>query len=275
MTPTPAPSAARQFDQTLSIAAAPDAVWSALTTPEGIARWFALDARVDPRAGGELTWMWPGVHEWALRIEHWEPGERLALVYDGPALDGGDPAPLLVDFRIEAEGDGTRLRLVHAGFGPEAAFDQEFEGVSRGWPVELLGLRHALERHAGRRRHVAWCRRRIDLAHDETWRRLTSADGLGCGPDVDALPEGSPFAMTTGAGDRFEGRVLRAQRHELSGVVSNLDDAFLRVAVESCGGEEQVWLWLATWDGDEDAVRALEARWEEQLDRLFAREGAA
>ena len=43
----------------------------------------------------------------------------------------------------------TTLRLVHSGFGPGADFDEEYDGISQGWPVELRSLRHYLENHAG------------------------------------------------------------------------------------------------------------------------------
>jgi hypothetical protein len=55
----------------------------------------------------------------------------------------------------------------------------------------------------------------------------------------------------------FRGTVLRRDEHELVGVVDSHGDGYVRLCVESCGGEPMAWLWLARWDGgDVAAVQA-------------------
>jgi hypothetical protein len=39
----------------------------------------------------------------------------------------------------------TRLRLVHSGFGPGSAWDDEFEGSKTGWAEFLKKLKEILE----------------------------------------------------------------------------------------------------------------------------------
>ena len=48
----------RSIEKAVTIDAAPDAVWKALTDAEEITRWFAPDARVTPGQGGKVWLSW-------------------------------------------------------------------------------------------------------------------------------------------------------------------------------------------------------------------------
>ena len=212
----------RQFEMQLEIAAPRDAVWSAISSDTELRRWFAPEAKVVPGAGGEILWRWNGLHSWPQVIEVWEPGSRLRTRYDSSVDDGeGGKLPLWLDFFLEGEGGRTTLRLVQSGFGPESTFDEEYDGISRGWPVELRSLRLYLERHAGVNRSHARCVTTIDLAAEEAWERLTGEEGLAAGSAIDALAEGDPFRFTTPAGDVFEGRALCCEPRSFSGMTTS------------------------------------------------------
>lgn len=271
---SPSKPTSRQFEMQLEIAAPRGAVWSAISSDTELRRWFAPDAKVVPRVGGEILWRWGDLHAWPQVIEIWEPGSRLRTRYDSSIVDGeGGKLPLFLDFFLEGEGGRTTLRLVHSGFGPEATFDEEYDGISRGWPVELRSLRLYLERHAGLDRRLAWCTTTIDLAPAEAWERLTGEEGLAAGSALDALTEGDPFRFTTPAGDVFEGLALCCESRAFSGVATSHGDGFLRIAVEKCGGEHQVWLWLAAYGPAGPGLDELEARWSTMLERLFSASG--
>lgn len=273
MSNSPSP---REFEMHLPIAAGPDAVWRALVDPGELCRWFPPEARVEPRPGGEVVWRWGDFHTWTQRIEVLEPGKHLRTRHDSGVPDGaGGQHLLFLDFFLQGERGRTTLRLVHSGFGPDAAFDDEFDGISSGWPVELRSLRLYLERHAGRDRQLAWSIAPISIDAGEAWRRLVGRDGLACGAGLDRLREGEAFALRTATGDAFEGRCLFNQPRHFCGVARSHGDAFLRVAVERCGGAGQVWLWLATYGQPEGQSAALQARWDDMLARLFAPAGAA
>lgn len=260
------------FDMEIEIQAPRDAVWAALADARELTNWFAPEARIDAREGGEVEWTWEGLHSWPQRIEVFEPGTRLLTRYDSGVDDGkGGKKPLFIDFRLTGDGGSTTLRLVHSGFGPDSGFDREYDGISRGWPVELNSLRLYLERHAGEQRRFAWVTRSLDGGQQPAaaWDRLLSADGFHCDAGIDALAEGAPFSFVTADGDRFEGTALCCQHREFSGMVDNLGSAFLRIAVENCGGSWMVWLWLATYDRPAEEVSALTQRWEKMVDRLF------
>ena len=261
---------ARHFETTLDIAATPDLVWKAISEASELERWFAPSAQVSPGVGGSVLWSWPGLHEWPQTIEVWEPGRRLLTRYDSPVDDGaGGKQPLFVEFSLEGQGGRTRLRLVHSGFGPDADFDGEFDGISRGWMVELRSLRLYLERHAGQERRTASSIRPLDVPLEQAWEQLTGPDGLACGTRIDRLEEGAPFTL---AG--IEGQVLHCNARELSGCVPKLGDAWLRVTVETCGAQSLVWLTLSTWGRPEEEVARVQVDFEQMLERLFSSEAA-
>ena len=264
------PREQRTYEIRIDLRAPRDAVWEAIATDAGLRRWFAPEARVDLREGGELVWNWPGHHEWIHRIEVVEPGARLRTRYDSAVDDGsGGKRPLFVDFLLEGEGGTTTLRLVQSGFGPEADFDAEYDGIRRGWPVELRSLRLALERHPGRERRIAWATTTVELDPPEAWRRLTGPRGLGCGAHSEDLEEGEPFAFATAQGDRFTGRALECHVGCLSVEVEAFGGAFLRASVDPVGRQTLVSCWLAAWDASPSELDALERRLTAMLERLF------
>ena len=267
--PSPQP-ASRQFETQIGIAAPRDAVWKALAEGPEIERWFAAQASIEPRLGGKLVWRWQGHHTWTHTIEAWQPGERLLTRYDSEVDDGrGGKQPLFVDFRLSGQGGSTTLRLVQSGFGPEASFDREYDGISHGWPVELRSLRLYLERHRGKPRTAAWLVHPTGLSPEKSWEVLTGDDGLGCGAALDRLQEGAPFALATREGDRLSGQALCCHRREFSGVVTNLDDAWVRLVVETWQGPTKVWFQVSTY-GEPEADRAARvARLHGFLTRLF------
>lgn len=258
----------RSFQTELAIAAPPEAVWSALTEAREIERWFAPDATVEARPGGRLVWAWDDQCRWEQTIEAIEPGQHLRTRYDSAVPDpAGGRRPLFVDFHLEGDRGVTRLRVVHSGFGPEASFDAEFDGISQGWPVELRSLRLYLERHRGADRHVAWERRSTDAAPTDVWRRLVGPDGLQA-PDLASRREGEPFAVRLGDLGPIDGTTLFVPGpREFSGVVGSLGDAWLRVHCEHWNGATQVWLWLALYSRHGRRTDAIRTAFAGLLDR--------
>ncbi len=64
----------------------------------------------------------------------------------GGPVDTGVLQRMCVDYYIESVGGGiTRLRLVQSGFGPEAAWDDEFAETKTGWADYLKKLKELVE----------------------------------------------------------------------------------------------------------------------------------
>ena len=145
------PEEARRLELAITIEATPEEVWRAITEGEGITRWFAPIASVDPGIGGTILLSWGPGMEGKAPITAWEPERRFAWT-ERP----GSELPKMSEFILEtAEGGRTVLRLVQSGFGPGASFDAEYDSASDGWQSFLQLLRLDLEAHRGMAgRHV-------------------------------------------------------------------------------------------------------------------------
>lgn len=260
------PTPPRQFEQTLDIQVPREAVWQALTSGAEIVRWFAPEASVDPQVGGVVGWTWRDHFDWQQTIDAIEPGKHLRTRYDAWRSNGEADDPLFIDFHLEGEGGTTTLRVVHSGFTADSSFDQEFEGISRGWPIELSSLRLYLERHRGKDRQLTWSRSVIDGDAKAVWAAICAPDAFACGAVADILV-GGQFAFVTADGDRFEGELLKSSPKEFVGVAKSHGDGFLRVWCGEQDGAVMVWLWLATY-GNEPPV-GLQARWDGMIKRMF------
>jgi hypothetical protein len=174
------------------------------------------------------------------------------------------------DFELEPAGKGTRLRLVHSGFGPEAAWDNEYDSIRRGWRFELNGLRHYLEHHLGTPRRAIYVRRRMKLAPADAWGRVMSSRGLLKEANLGAPAPGEAYSLVTSQGDRLEGRVFTHDPpRDFFATAHNLNDAYLRLSIESWAGQVEVNLFMSTYGLSSDKVDAIESRWNALLDALF------
>ena len=144
-----------RIEREIVIKAPREIVWSVITEPEHVGRWFSDSAAIDLRPGGELilTWDEHGPVYW--RVERIDPPRFVSFHW----LRGGhDPGDLelsegnstLVEFTLEEEGEGTRLRVVESGFdtlfADAAKQEERAEGNRKGWGSELDELREYAER---------------------------------------------------------------------------------------------------------------------------------
>lgn len=131
----------------LYVAAPPAAVFRALTEPAMLNRWIASDARVDARVGGGIDLGWggcgsseqgePAGDELALKILAYEPDRLLTLSW--PDWRGQADVPdQEISWRLEPEGEGTRVDFAHTGF--VRVVDRS--DYQQGWAGFLEGLVH-------------------------------------------------------------------------------------------------------------------------------------
>ncbi|GAB4403761.1 MAG: hypothetical protein OHK0021_16360 [Bryobacter sp.] len=126
----------------IEIDALPEDVWKLLTEAEGIMRWFAPEARVEPGPGGKIFMSWgPGI-EGEAPIHLWEPGKAFGWKEEHP----GRP-PRMIEFFLEGAGGKTKLRLVQSGFGIGAEFDDEYDAINGGWRTFLASLAYGVAHH--------------------------------------------------------------------------------------------------------------------------------
>ncbi|WP_341677074.1 SRPBCC domain-containing protein [Niveibacterium sp. SC-1] len=116
----------------------PARVWAALTNPDIHARWWAA-GDVRPVVG----------HRFMLDMGQWgkQPCEVLAVEPERLLSYSFAPGTLntTITWRLQAEGEGTRLSLEHRGFDLASPMGKAaFEGMGKGWPAVLERLDAAL-----------------------------------------------------------------------------------------------------------------------------------
>jgi uncharacterized protein YndB with AHSA1/START domain len=111
-------------------------VWQAITNSATLAEWmFPND--FEPRVGHQFTFRVPGNPKMnfdglTVRCEvlECEPPSRLKFSWSA----GGTVENTRVSFRLEPDGDGTRVLFEHSGFNVTQPFDdQAFKGAQLGW----------------------------------------------------------------------------------------------------------------------------------------------
>jgi uncharacterized protein YndB with AHSA1/START domain len=132
-----------QIEKDVLIDAPADVVWRIITEPDQIVRWFSDEAEFDLRPGGEGRLVFRGGDSYQLQIETVEPPRRFAFRWVQP--QGSvvrSENSMLVEFTLQPEGDGTRLRVVESGFDRVDWSDEEksryAERHTEGWE-RLLG----------------------------------------------------------------------------------------------------------------------------------------
>jgi uncharacterized protein YndB with AHSA1/START domain len=134
------------------LAAPPAKVWDALVDPAHVGTWFAADACIVAVRGGayELFWQ-PGDPEHqstiGCRITAIAPCRYLAFTWRGPdelssLMNEGDPPPppTHVTFSLAPAGEGTELRMRHAGFGDGDDWSRAVAWHERAWLACLSNL---------------------------------------------------------------------------------------------------------------------------------------
>lgn len=138
---------------------APERVWKALTTNEGLRCWLA-EAVIDPRPGGrmDLTFRHPPSEEFpdpkvftqTNEVLTWDPPRRFEHTFDKGTVVRWDLTP---------DGDGTHLVLTHRVRADREALHQTLSG----WQHHLEGLEGAID---GVKHRWIWDRwRALDRAY--------------------------------------------------------------------------------------------------------------
>ena len=127
----------------------PEQVWQAITESATLAEWmFPND--FEPRVGHQFTFQVPPNPKVNFEglVVHCEvlecaPPEQLAFSWSA----GGPVVDTRVSFRLEPEGDGTRVFFEHSGFDLAHPFGtQAFKGAEFGWTKMLDQLVSAVAR---------------------------------------------------------------------------------------------------------------------------------
>lgn len=160
------------------IAAPLERVWWALTTDEGLASWFGVEAEVDLRIGGKRRVAWGEVAIDGV-VTDIDPNRRVRIGYLADGVELGAE-----EWLLEADGDVVRLTLI-SSMSDDGIDDWEgfYGDMRRGWTLFMASCRHALTNAASAERTARM--RYIPAPGDRSriWDRLEPAvaaavDGL-------------------------------------------------------------------------------------------------
>jgi uncharacterized protein YndB with AHSA1/START domain len=235
------------------IDAPPERVWCALTDARELERWFPLAAEVEPGKGGTLRMSWGAEFDEGMQIVRWDPPHHLRTLWPWPK-----DRSVVTDYRIEADGGGTHLRVVTSGFSMDPTWDDWVEGTRRGWAYELRSLKHYLEAHDGERRRALFLRRRVQAPAAEVWQRLTAPDA----------PAG-----TWAARERLD----FAPPVQVAAILDDPPGAMVRASVEPVHGADgpvgghiyDATLWLTLWGDSGQHLERLDAEWTAWIEGAF------
>ena len=113
-----------QVERQIVFPETPDEVWEALTEPERLEEWFATEAELDARPGGEGVFRWGDGEERRAIVREAEEATRLVLDWD----DGGE-----VVVELDEAPGGTLVRVVETS--PEVAPALELRALMLGAPA--------------------------------------------------------------------------------------------------------------------------------------------
>ena len=128
------------------ISAPVERVWSLITEPEHVGRWFGdAGAEIDLRPAGAMLLRFTNFGEVHARVEDVEPPHRFAYRWGARNAEPGDELvesnSTRVEFTLEPDGAQTRLRVVESGFAAlaidEADATRHHGENIEGWGIEL------------------------------------------------------------------------------------------------------------------------------------------
>lgn len=234
----------RSHETRVEIDATIEDVWKALTDSDEAARWFAPKMEIDLKPGGDHVADWgPGLR-WRSTVEVVEPLRHLRLsevrdeVFSAARERRKLPSARLVqDYYLETEQGRTVLRMVHAGFGSEAAWDEEYDGTRQGWKACFLRMKLMLERHRG---EVA-----VNFIVSKHMPDQSRAEALAK-VRADA-PQGLEIV--------FDGET------EFAGIVPEWNHSVFNVSSQTVTGGCMVYVEFVLWGVEESRAEAIKAEW--------------
>jgi uncharacterized protein YndB with AHSA1/START domain len=133
------------IEREVMIEAPIETVWSIVTEPEQIARWFADYAEVDLRPGGDLLLRFESGIDGKGTVEKVEQPSLFSFRWVSPEpgrdMDAAQGHFTTVEFKLTTQGDGTLLSVTESGFaGLEGTEEQNAtlaERHSGGWGMFL------------------------------------------------------------------------------------------------------------------------------------------
>jgi uncharacterized protein YndB with AHSA1/START domain len=130
----------------LTIGAAPERVWGALTQPDEIGHWWTNDLNVTPEVGSLAEFRFGEWGDFVLRFEvaELEPNEKVHWIYRFGSV--AQWAGTSITWQLTPVHNGTKLVFTHEGFVKK---DEVYEQTRGNWNYFLASLKSYLETGKG------------------------------------------------------------------------------------------------------------------------------
>jgi len=125
--------------QDLPIKAGLDALFRAISEPQGLDRWWTKRCSGVPRKGEEYELWFGPQHDWRARVSRCVPGAEFELEI---VRADEDWVGTRVGFSLETRGEGAWLRFTHRGWRRE---NEHYRVSCHCWALYLRILRRSLE----------------------------------------------------------------------------------------------------------------------------------
>ena len=133
-----------QFVYVTYIETTPEKLWQALTSSEFTRQyWFGAEVRSDWKVGSPFALTLEGEVTDSGEILEADPPRRLSYSFKHQKFEElrGEPISRVV-FTLQPFGKLVKLTVTHEGFGVGSKL---LDGISKGWPAILSGLKSLLE----------------------------------------------------------------------------------------------------------------------------------
>lgn len=256
------PSGRRSVQVEVEVPGTPEEVWRAIATGPGVSAWF-VPTRMEERKGGEIiSTFGPGM-DCPTTITEWEALKRfVAEATMGPP---GSPT-VATEWSVEARAGGKCLvRVVHSLFASNDDWDNQLDGLEKGWPPIFRILRRYLESFRGMDCSAMQFVSFATESDAKTWEKLGGELGLRgvAAGQKWSTPAGVPRMSGVSLGDGMnENTVLIGLDAPVPGTAY--------IGAFSCGGMVQVYIAIYLYGPNaKAAVERDEPVWQQWIGERF------
>ncbi len=256
------PSGRRSVQVEVEVPGTPEEVWRAIATGPGISSWF-VPTRSEERLGGEIVSNFGPGMDCPSTITAWEPLKR--FVAEGTMGPPGSPT-VATEWSVEARAGGKCVvRVVHSLFASSDDWDNQLDGLEKGWPPIFRILRRYLETFKGMACSAMQCVSFSSDSEAKAWEKL--GEGLG----LLRVAEGQKWSAPDGF-PRMAGVSLGQGMHSNT-VLLGLDTPVpgtAYIGAFPCGGMVQVYMAIYLYGADaKAAVERDEPAWQTWMSERF------
>lgn len=123
----------------LTIGVTPEAVFTAVTSPEGLNSWWTQRAAGQPKVGANYQFYFGPEYDWRAKVIRYQPQQ---LIYFEMGRSDEDWEGTQLRFQVIPKDGKTLTRLEHVGWNSN---NDHFRRTSYCWAIYLKGLKRYLE----------------------------------------------------------------------------------------------------------------------------------